>query len=505
MNLTPDIFAPASKGTRNPWRVKDGLMLDGAGQCLESIHAMQRARGEAFKPALIALYESISGGQYRHNPDVMEAHTLFPGAVLQLGLQLPVFDQPGLLAIANGEWANEIARMAQGYQRLGQPILLRIGYEFDGVKWNGYDPDAYIGAYRVIAKALEKAQAHNVALVWDSYTTDNPGAMDWYPGDDVVDWLGYNTLPPKFTGENRMAALAAEKGKPLMNGEASYSEGVGDMPFENWAQGFFRSMAEAGAQAYQYINWRWQVYPKATNWGEWADGRITDDARKIHAYHDAARPYESCMVFRDESYCQPLMLSIDCARAMTEGMAAQVWTPERDQATAEKGFAYRAAGVQAYYADGWTPHWRGSRIQVELTVPGSFEGLCLIKPAANKAVALCVNGVLMSWEPGHGFLHVPVSGESRIALTIEVQGEAGLSHLFLLKQASTRVKLLSVTPDKLTWAQAEDAALYHVYRDGMLLDVTDQCEYAVDTASHRWAVAPWDAHKGLGQITEARK
>jgi len=503
MNLKPEVFEPVSTQMRNPWRIRPGLMLNGAGQCVESIHAMQKMQGEAQKPALIALYESLSGGLYHQNPDILEAHALFPGAVLQIGLQLPLFSQKGLFALAGGQWDGAIGRMADEYRKISLPILLRIGYEFDG-EWNGYEPAAYGKAYRAIAGALAAAGADNVALVWDSCAADSETVMDWFPGGGVVDWYGYNTLAPKFSGPNRMAGLARAAGKPLMNGEASYAQGVYGMPFADWARGYFASMRAAGVRAFQYINWRWRVYPSEADWRQWADGRITDDPAKAAAYVNAMQGDD--MVYRDGLYAQPLRLTVDCGRALGEGEPDAPWSPRHDHATGEEGFAYTVRGAVSTYGNGWVTAWRldgeGSLL---LTVPGAFEGECLIRPAAQEALALVVNSLSARWIPGCGYLHIPVRGQN--ALEINISREDGrpfwLSHVLLLR-AESRAAIRPVRAGRdIRWSAAEGALYYHIYRDYMLWDIAAGCRYGAN-APGVWHIAAYDAHNGLSAMEEVK-
>lgn len=502
MNLSPEVFMPDRGKVRRVWQPLPGLMLSGAGQCPESIHAMQQMQGSSRKPALIALYESISGGRYHGNPNIVEAHTLFPGAILQIGLQLPLFDRAGLLAIGRGDWDNALVAMANTYQSISQPILLRIGYEFDGVKWNGYDPDAYILAYRRIAAVLEEKSVRNVALVWDSYTTDNENAADWYPGDDVVDWLGYNTLPPKFWGENLIARMAKEKGKPLMNGEASYSECVGDLSLTAWLEGYFTALEKAEAQAFQYINWHWAYYPRCAGWDSWASGRVTRTAETARAYMDALTAHEKCMIFRDERYAQPLYASIACARRLTDGEPPCPWVSACDQVTAQPGFRYDVQGAVACYGTGWQPYWEGTTLRLTLHLDSAVRGICLLNLAHVEPTTLTINGTLYRWEGGHGYLAVPVDG-SDIELRLEGSVPLHIADVFLLTTDSAETSDVTLDAGVLRWQPCEGAELYHVYRDGQLWAVTTDCTFPAAHPS-RWAVAPWSAHRGLGRITEAK-
>ena len=84
-------------------------------------------------------------------------------------------------------------------------VLLRIGYEFDGV-WNCYTPETYINAFRAIKKRIDEKGASKVYTVWqtanwalkvtDDRMAETHNAADedhltrWYPGDEYVDIIG---------------------------------------------------------------------------------------------------------------------------------------------------------------------------------------------------------------------------------------------------------------------------------------------------------------------------
>lgn len=133
----------------------------------------------------------------------------FDGA-LQVGLDLVDCTLEPLLAIAGDASIDEETRRAYrarldaliSYLRnTGRRVYLRIGYEFDG-PWNCYQPEAYRAAFRAVKTRIDQLGASNVATVWQSaanplaasegmYDPSEPGHWDrWYPGDDVVDWVG---------------------------------------------------------------------------------------------------------------------------------------------------------------------------------------------------------------------------------------------------------------------------------------------------------------------------
>ncbi|MDO3383633.1 family 31 carbohydrate-binding protein [Gilvimarinus algae] len=151
-----------------------------------------------------------------------------------------------------------IDRMLQYFKSQGRAVYLRIGYEFDG-PWNCYNQDFYKQAYRWIAERIDTIGATNVATVWQAATyPDNGDATyhfdagnnpyqhysDWYPGDDVVDWVGISffagsdylnyqwscqdgskpwTVPdttPRLL-QNTLVDFARDHGKPAMIAESA--------------------------------------------------------------------------------------------------------------------------------------------------------------------------------------------------------------------------------------------------------------------------------------------
>lgn len=130
-----------------------------------------------------------------------------------------------LSEISSGTWDFSIDRIAENFKFYDRPIYFRIGYEFDGPH-NAYDPGEYKDAYRHIVDRFREAGVTNVVYVWHSYASypyQGYDVMDWYPGDDYVDWIGISYF---FTEGNeyyqwRLLEIAKEKQKPLMICESS--------------------------------------------------------------------------------------------------------------------------------------------------------------------------------------------------------------------------------------------------------------------------------------------
>ena len=134
-----------------------------------------------------------------------------PDAALAIGL---AFDSCNDVhhdqRIANGEYDKSIDYLAEQLKAMApRPVFLRIGYEFDG-PWNCYQKDTFKRAYTRIATKIRAAGAWNVLNVWHSATWPDPTIAaqrvndydhrhpahlsSWYPGDDIVDWMGLSVF-----------------------------------------------------------------------------------------------------------------------------------------------------------------------------------------------------------------------------------------------------------------------------------------------------------------------
>lgn len=90
----------------------------------------------------------------------------------------------------NAEVAGELAAMAARVRDLGQPVLLIYHDEAQNDESFG-TPDEFVAAWRRVVTSFRDAGADNAVWVWSLSSGGYPTqADDWYPGDDVVDWIG---------------------------------------------------------------------------------------------------------------------------------------------------------------------------------------------------------------------------------------------------------------------------------------------------------------------------
>lgn len=160
----------------------------------------------------------------------------------------PTAPQPeySLPSIAEGAHDDYIRSWAQGARAVGVPIILRFAHEQStepGVAswypWQG-DPAYYKAAFRRIVGIFREEGAVNVQFLWSGMWL-HEWADQYYPGDDVVDWVATTILnhgtdvPEEWAkwrtfGElfARQYQAAVQWSKPVMIIELGTAEQGGD-------------------------------------------------------------------------------------------------------------------------------------------------------------------------------------------------------------------------------------------------------------------------------------
>jgi hypothetical protein len=225
---------------------------------------------------LEGIYNPIDlGGGLHHAQYMVEK---YPATVLQIGLYMV----DSLDDISKGVLDFNIQELGKFIQSTKRPVYLRIGYEFD-FGGNRYDPEKYKKAFRYIVDKLRKQGVDNASYVWHSCTLDDSKPfMEWYPGDEYVDWFAVSY----FYREQKqyldaMAKLAHEHKKPLMVGEATpFGTGTyfGEKSWAEWFQPFFEFVRKEKVQAVSYISWDWDKIPMFQGQG-WGDCRLHADEK----------------------------------------------------------------------------------------------------------------------------------------------------------------------------------------------------------------------------------
>lgn len=96
--------------------------------------------------------------------------------------------------IVAGNFDDMLTERAREASRLPGPVFVDFAAEMNEEEgWGGHDPELYIAAYRHVHDVFEGEDDGNVVWVWAPNNVDSedaPAALDYYPGDDYVDWTG---------------------------------------------------------------------------------------------------------------------------------------------------------------------------------------------------------------------------------------------------------------------------------------------------------------------------
>jgi hypothetical protein len=127
--------------------------------------------------------------------------------------------------------------------------------------------------YRYIVDHLRAEGVENVAYVWHTaaLTEPNGNFMDWYPGDDYVDWFAVSIFNPVqiSTAESFFAVGRAHK-KQLMIAESAPAGIFSDEARKEWFRHYFDFIHKDDIKVVSYINSNWNSYQlfRSMNWGD---------------------------------------------------------------------------------------------------------------------------------------------------------------------------------------------------------------------------------------------
>lgn len=95
----------------------------------------------------------------------------------------------GLHAVHDNHYLRTFAQAAGAADT---PLFLRFASEMNG-DWTAYsgDPEAFVTTWRMVHDVFEE-EAPQVAMLWTVFTFPESTMDAYYPGDDVVDWVGVN-------------------------------------------------------------------------------------------------------------------------------------------------------------------------------------------------------------------------------------------------------------------------------------------------------------------------
>ena len=312
-------------------------ILHGAGQDPDAFANYWDVMDDDEKPVVFMHYEGLNNIAPFWATSLKERLLAYKDqmVIIQLGLELVGITG----AIAAGEHDEDIDTWLDGVEELGIPVYARLGYEFNGLAWNGYQPNSYKAAFVYLTEKIRERD-FEIATVWNYVPdpTQPSNFMAYYPGNEYVDWWSINFFDPSQI-DNRLTEAfldsAAVYNYPVLIGESTPKDvGVldGQADWDAWFDPFFARIAqEPGIKMTGYINWNWAEFPQ---WSTWGDARLERNtvvrqlfndemnapiythARSERAYRELlgateTMPPAPVPAFRVESPVLPLHLSWD--------------------------------------------------------------------------------------------------------------------------------------------------------------------------------------------------
>lgn len=198
----------------------------------------------------------------------------FDNSFIVIGLYL-VGSLDGIIGGFTDSSIRDFATWVKGQDR---PVFIRIGYEFEG-PWNNYDPTKFKNAWKHIVHVFDEEEVRNAAYVWQSAGLNYNNIINWYPGDNYVNWVAYSQFDGTNMGQS-IKNFAEEHDKPIMIAEATprvdLQNGNADSHWNSWYRPLFDGIyANDRIKALAYINTDWDSQSMWNGQG-WGDSRVQE-------------------------------------------------------------------------------------------------------------------------------------------------------------------------------------------------------------------------------------
>jgi hypothetical protein len=186
-----------------------------------------------------------------------------------------------------------LAEMITGFER---PVFVRLAPEFNGA-WSGYHRDTFAASFRHIVATFRRLGVTNAIYVWNYMPLDEPFPyLEWYPGDDVVDWWSAEVFDNHFRQPaanaelRRFLADAKARGKPVIiaeSGPATFD--INDpATWDLWFEPYFALInGNDEIKAFCYSN---VDFNKTTTGLGWRDARLPGSALEARYKAELRKP-----------------------------------------------------------------------------------------------------------------------------------------------------------------------------------------------------------------------
>ncbi len=198
--------------------------------------------------------------------------------------------------IARGDFDADLAAWGRAAHAFATPLMVEYGTEANGqwFSWNGFwhgknanGPALFRTAYRHIVQVIRRAGANNITWVFHLNVDDDPQASwnrfeNYYPGDDVIDWVGVSvygsqtpTDPPCDAFRDELdpiyARLTAMTRRPILIAEMGVILNAANCDAPTWITSALHDLLSA----------RWPRIHGVAWWNDWWDNGTTNNPAQI--------------------------------------------------------------------------------------------------------------------------------------------------------------------------------------------------------------------------------
>jgi hypothetical protein len=223
----------------------------------------------------------------------------------------PVFTLDRILA---GEFDGDLRAWADAAKRFGTPLIVEYGTEVNG-DWNpwsapyngGHDigPGKFRRAYRHIVELMRGRGASNITWALHYNGENYPGddarnvPSAYYPGDDVVDWMGISAYGSERSNDRRCPSFrslvdsallelrAATVAKPLFIFEFASTHGNPGCPQTPWVTEALADLFGGRWPDIRGFSWWQESFTNDPLAGGFTDYLVQDNAAVASAFRSA--------------------------------------------------------------------------------------------------------------------------------------------------------------------------------------------------------------------------
>lgn len=286
-----------------PFEIKDHILFGGGFSELTGYNSLKSALGK--NPATYLVYVSMSSSWLKmtFNSKLSNIKKVPAGTIIILNI-CTILDneknegraRQGAIEFANTtKWDDNARYLINQMKALNRPVIFAFGYEYDHRNM-GYSQKEFKLAYQKFVRMYREIGGQFSNIWVSAGISSGRGIAEkfgWYPGDEYVDWFGYNLynvqdeLGNIKSNKPRLPAFcdsAVRRGKPVGIVESAanshFSVVNGQASVDKWFKPFIEELVYKlpAIKMWNYCNINWNDDPNSHGSGYTKDAQVQSNA-----------------------------------------------------------------------------------------------------------------------------------------------------------------------------------------------------------------------------------